>query len=44
MGGGILRGADSLLPCVPTRGKYQPAKLRDRVSCLRIKYDIPAAV
>lgn len=29
---------------LPTHGKYHPAKLRDRVSCLRIKCYLPAAV
>lgn len=35
--------ADLPAPRVPTHGKYQPVKLRDRVSCLRIKYYDPAA-
>lgn len=31
------------MPRVPAHSKYQPVKLRDRVSCLRIKYYVPAA-
>lgn len=30
--------ADQLLQCVPTRGKYQPAKLRDRVYAANVMF------